>query len=96
MPKSPPLKEQPEYIQAMEDSWIKADSSKRIRVEGEFSRREVCLIERWTTSGKEGFYGVSSSLVRAEDPFVHVANITSTWIHVWQGDILGVLRDPET
>ena len=95
MPRSPRPEEQSEYVRAMEDSWIQADSSKRIRVEGEFSGREVGLIERWMMSVKEGFYGGGSSLVRAEDPFVHVTNVTSTRIRVWQGDIMGVLRDPE-
>ena len=41
----------------MEDLWIQVDSSKRIRVEGEFSGKEVGLIERWMMSVKEGFYG---------------------------------------
>ena len=80
----------------MEDLWIQVDSSKRIRVEGEFSGKEVGLIERWMMSVKEGFYGGGSSLVRAEDPFIHVTNITSTRIRVQWGDIMGILRDPET
>ena len=36
-----------------------------------------------------------SSLVRAEDPFIHVTNITSTRIRVQGGDIMGILRDPK-
>ena len=84
-----------EYIRAAEDVWIQPDVSKKVRLDRDFSGKEVWLVEQLTINMKEGFYRAGSSLLRSEDPFLHIANVSTMRQCIRQGDILGILRDPD-
>ena len=88
-------KESHEYVRAAEDVWIAPDASKKVRLAGDFSGKEVWLVERLTINTKKGFYGTGTSLLRSEDPFLHIANISATRQQIRRGDVLGILRDPD-
>ena len=66
------------YIRASQDVEIKADTSRKVSPVGNFNGKTEWMVERLTLGTKDGgFYGAAASLITDQEPFVHVANVSS-------------------
>ena len=69
---------EPHYVRASQDIEIKADMSCKVSLVGNFNSKMEWMVEHLTLGTKDGgFYGTAASLIKAEEPFVHVANSSS-------------------
>ena len=67
----------------------------KVSLVGNFDSKTEWMVERLTLGTKDGgFYGAAASFIRAQEPFMHIANISSKTCYIQQGDVIGILQDP--
>ena len=66
--------------------------SRKVSLVGNFNGKTEWMVERLTLGTKDGgFYGTAASLIKAQEPFVHVANVSSKTRYIRRGDVIGIL-----
>ena len=74
---------EPCYIRASQDIEIKVDTSHKVSLVGNFNGKTEWMVEHLTLGTKDGgFYGAAASLIRAQEPFVHIANVSSKTCYI--------------
>ncbi|THH32421.1 hypothetical protein EUX98_g1748 [Antrodiella citrinella] len=84
-------------VRAAQDLRIPANSSRAVKVSSYFDdpEKEWLVEKALLNNGTDEFFAVPNVLISAKTPFVPVANTSNHPRMIRQGDILGMLVDPE-
>jgi hypothetical protein len=82
-------------VRAAEDYLIKAQETKVVRVEGDFSEDREWLVQaKLIATSEDGFLSVPNTLLSARKPAVPISNLSHRPRYIRKGEIVGELTDP--